>query len=130
MKNNLYALFIIVIANYLAQIPYDYHLYGLRGISGRGSLLLGGSLLLFIVPFILLLQKKLAGYYLMLFFLIIEFLFYLLNIISSAMHGHPPFFQLQNHDPILFTAFFIGYVNFIAAGYFLYYFLRNRHIFN
>lgn len=126
MKNNLYGLFIIVITNYLIQIPYDYHLYGFNNLNIRGMVLLILSFVLFIVPYVLLLIKKSGGYSGMILFLTIEFLFYLLNFIGSIAHGYTPFYQLKNADPILFTAFLVGYINFIASGYFLFYFLNNR----
>lgn len=125
-KNTTRALFVIVITNYIAQVPYNIHLYHTLSKSIRGSVLLIGSFLLFIIPYVLLVQKKKRGYVGMLIFLWIEFLFYLLNFIGSIAMGYGWFFQLGNHDPVLFTVFLIGYINFFAAGYFIYYFLKHK----
>lgn len=128
MKNHLRALFAIVIANYIAQIPYNFHIYHTLSRSSRGSLLLIGSFLLFIIPYALIIRKKKGGYAGMLAFLSIEFLFYLLNFVGGIAMGYGWFFQLANPDPLLFAVFFVGYANFLAAGYFIYYFIRKSAI--
>ncbi len=127
MKTHLRVLFWTVVANYLALIPYSLHLYhSIWGTNLKGTLLLIATFLLFLIPYMLLPSGKSAGYIGMLIFLTIEFLFYLENFVGSLIHGFPPFYHLANPDPILFTAFLIGYINFIASGYYLYYFLRNK----
>jgi hypothetical protein len=127
MKTHLKILFVVVIANYLAQIVYRVHLYhSALGQNFAGALLLGGTFLLFIIPYMLIMQGKRSGYIGMLIFLVIEFVFYLENFVGSIIQGYAPFYQLSNPDPILFTAFLIGYINFLAAGYFIYYFFKNR----
>ena len=127
MKTHLRILFWIVVANYLAQIPYSIHLYGSAlGTNQKGTLLLLATFLLFLVPYLLIIKKSHAGYFGILIFLTIEFLFYVWNFVGSILHGFPPFYHLSNHDPILFTAFLIGYINLFASGYFLYYLLKNR----
>jgi hypothetical protein len=127
MKTHLTVLFWIVIANYLAQIPYSLHLYHTAlGPNLKGTVLLLATFLLFIVPFLLIWRGSRAGYIGIMIFLSIEFLFYFVNFVASVIHGYPPFFHLGEHDPILFTAFLIGYINFLAAGYFLYYFIKNK----
>ena len=129
MKTHLSVLFWIVIANYLAQIPYSIYLYHTAwGTNIAGALLLLATFLLFIIPYMLLRRGSAAGYAGLLIFLTIEFLFYLWNFAGSVLHGYPPFFHLANRNPILFTVFLIGYINFLAAGYFLYYFLKNKSL--
>jgi hypothetical protein len=126
-KTHLRILFWIVVANYLSLIPYSLHLYhNLWGTNLKGTLLLIATFLLFLIPYILLQKGRQAGYIGMLVFLTVEFLFYLENFVGSLIHGFPPFYHLANPDPILFTAFLIGHTNFIAAGYYLYYFLKKR----
>lgn len=127
MKTHVAVLFWIVIANYLAQILYSIHLYHIAwGTNPIGALLLFATFLLFIIPYILIRRGSTAGYVGLLIFLTIEFLFYLWNFVGSILRGYPPFFHLANRDPILFTVFLIGYINFLAAGYFLYYFAKNK----
>lgn len=127
MKKHLHILLWVVLLNYLAQIPYAIHLYhNLAKTNLSGAALLGLTFLLFLVSYLLLIRNKVMGYIGMIAFLSIEFLFYLGNFISSILHGYAPFFQLANPDPILWVVFFIGYVNFIATGYFLYYLLRHQ----
>jgi hypothetical protein len=125
MKINLRILFWITIINYIVQIPYNLHLYHTLASSLSGFILLAATFLLFIIPYIFLKGGMKSGYVGLIIFLSIEFLFYFSNILFSMANGYPPFFQLENHDPILFTAFLIGYVNLFASGYFLYYFLKH-----
>lgn len=111
----------VVIANYLAQIAYSLHLYHkILGQSLIGALLLSGTFLLFIIPYILIWQRKRSGYMGMLIFLVIEFVFYLASFVESIIIYTIPFYNLTNRDPLLFTVFLIGYINFLAAGYFIY----------
>ncbi len=78
MKTHLSVLFWIVIANYLAQIPYSIHLYHtVWGTNLAGTLLLLATFLLFIIPYMLIRRGSTAGYIGLLLFLTIEFLFYL-----------------------------------------------------
>lgn len=59
--------------------------------------------------------------------LLTDFGFYLYNLIGGWVHGYGLFFHLFNFsDPILWTAFLIGYVNFFAAGYLIVHLIRNR----
>ncbi len=127
MRTHLQILFWVVVANYLSLIPYSLHLYhSLWRANPKGALFLLATFLLFLISYLLLRNRKQAGYIGMLIFLSIEFLFYLENFIGSLIHGFPPFYHLANPDPVLFTAFLMGYINFLASGYYLYYLLKNR----
>src|SRR6266480_4092986 len=90
-------LFLLILANFIAQIPYYFHLY--------------------YNPNNLLAQAK--GGLIMLFVLAVEFLFYLWNTLGEVIHGYGLFFHLNNPDPLLRAVFAIGYVNLFASGYFL-----------
>jgi hypothetical protein len=125
----LWLVLVVVGANYLAQIPYYLHLYYFpHGAlpSASGSALLGLTLVWFLVGYAQLVRGSVKGYWLLLSFLVTEVFFYAHNIFTQVTHGYPPFFHLQNHDPILFTVFAIGYLNMLMGVYFLYYLARWR----
>ena len=116
-------LFLLILANFIAQVPYFFHLYYKPGISllaeARPFLIMGFVFAVFLVASILLFTRIVAGYWLMLIFLIVEFLFYLWNTVGEVVHGFGLFFHLQNPDLLLRTVFAIGYINLFASGYFL-----------
>ena len=117
-----WVLFAILLANFVAQVPYFLHLYyspqhPLPDL--RSLLLLGGVLALFLISFSLLLARQAAGYYLLIFYLALEFFFYLLNIVGGALRGFGWFFHLADPDPVLWAVNAVGYLSFFAAGYFL-----------
>ncbi len=119
----------IVLANFIAQGFYYFRLYytpqhPLPDL--RSALALGSVLVLFLAGLALLALKRKAGYYLTALFLLLEFMFYLGNLIGEVIHGYGLFFHLANPDPILRAVFAIGYLNFFAAGYFLFLLLRKR----
>jgi hypothetical protein len=116
-------LFLILLSNFAAQIVYFYHLYYTPQHPfpiPRSTLLMGSVFVLFLVSFILLLRKPKIGFYAMTFYLCLEFFFYLWNIISSGLRpGYGWFLHLRDRDPILWAVFAIGYLSFLASGYFL-----------
>jgi hypothetical protein len=129
-------LFFLILANFLAQIPYFLHLYynphnPLADV--RGILLMLLVFGVFLLASILLFTRRATGYWLMLLFVAVDFLFYLWNTVGAVIHGYGLFFQLNNADLLLRVIFAIGYVNLFASGYFLGllligrdYFLRTR----
>ena len=116
-------LFLLILANFIAQVPYFLHLYYKPGMSllaeARPFLIMGFVFAVFLAASILLFRRTVAGYWLMLAFLTVEFLFYLWNTVGEVVHGFGLFFHLQNPDLLLKIVFAIGYINLFASGYFL-----------
>ena len=115
-------LFLLILANFLAQIPYYLHLY--YNPNNLLAQLRGGYLLLivfavFLLASFLLFKRTVIGYWLMVMFLAVEFLFYVWNTLGEVIHGYGLFFHLNNPDLLLRVVFAIGYVNLFASGYFL-----------
>ena len=119
----MYAILVVVGANYLAQIPYYLHLYYFPRHAPPalfGATLLVATFVWFLVGWLLLAQRgSRVGFWLLLTFLLTEFFFYLANMVNQVAHGFAPFFHLQNRDPLLFTVFAIGYLNLIGAFVFV-----------
>ncbi len=116
-------LFCLILLNFLAQIPYFFHLYFRSQslwISLRSFLIMGLVFAFFLLASILLFRGQRWGYPLMILFLSAEFLFYVWGAVSSTMHGYGPFFQVHNPDLLLRVIFSIGYLNLFVSGYFLY----------
>jgi hypothetical protein len=124
-KNNriqVIILFFLILANFIAQIPYYLHLYYNPNnvlAQAKGGLLLLFVFGVFLLASILLFKRQALGYLLMVIFLAVEFLFYLWNTIGEVIHGYGLFFHLNNPDLLLRAVFAIGYVNLFASGYFL-----------
>jgi hypothetical protein len=119
----------IVLANYLAQIPYYLHLYYFPyGAPPRlsGTILLGLTLVWFLVGYVGLARGSRWGYWLLVAFLVTEVGFYASNMLVQVTHGYPPFLHLDISDPILFAVFGIGYLNLFAGAYFLYFLAQHR----
>ncbi len=122
----LWVLFAAVMLNYLMQVPYDLHLYGLN-VSLRGVLLLGATLVWFLGGFYLLIARPGIGYWVMLAFLAVQVVFYFNNEIILMFYGYGMLYHLVTFkDPVVWATELVGEINFIAAVYFLYYFLRYR----
>ena len=119
----LYAILVVVGANYLAQIPYYLYLYYLphRALPPLfGTSLLAATFVWFLAGWLLLVRRgSQAGYWLLLTFLLVEACFYLFNMVNQVAHGFAPFFHLQNRDPLLFTVFAIGYLNMVGGFAFI-----------
>ena len=110
--------FLVVVANYVAQVPYYLRLYYFPHHAPPafwGTLALAATLAWFLVGFALLWRVRATGYWLTLSFLVTETGFYVYNEISQIAHGFPPFFHLGNPDPVLWAVFAIGYLNMLAG---------------
>ncbi len=119
-------LFLVVAANYFAQIPSDWHLYRLQ-VNPRGVALLGMTLVWFLVGFWLLAQRRALGYWLTLAFLVVQFIFYFDNQIILMFYGYGLVYHLFKFDDLVIWAVeLVGDINFIVAGYFIYYLMHNR----
>ncbi len=110
----------LILINFIAQMPYFYHLYAGRqslALDLRSFAVMGAVFAWFIGSAILLSRGRRSGYWLMVGFLATEFLFYLYNNIGSVRHGFGLFFQVDNPDLLLRMVYSIGYVNLFASGY-------------
>ena len=115
-------LFLLILANFIAQIPYYFHLYYNPNnllAQAKGGLIMLFVFAAFLLASTLLFKRRALGYWLMLIFLTVEFLFYLWNTLGEVIHGYGLFFHLNNPDLLLRAVFAIGYVNLFASGYFL-----------
>lgn len=115
-------LFLLILANFIAQIPYYFHLYYNPNnlfAHTRGIFIMSGVFAVFLVAALLLFKQKVLGYGLMVTFLAVEFLFYLWNTVGEVLHGYGLFFHLTDPDLLLRAIFAVGYVNLFASGYFL-----------
>ena len=119
-------LFFVVLANYLSQIPYYLHLYGLR-VDPRGEALLGPTLAWFLIGFWFLFRRRPTGYWLIHAFLAVQFLFYFKNDTINMLYGYGLIYHLTKvDDPVIWAVELIGDVNFMVAAFFLHYLARNR----
>lgn len=130
LKRQVDILFILILANFITQIPYTIHLYGVSRLAtiSPGIIAMYVVFALFLIGYFLFRQKRVLGYWLLVIFLALEFVFYLWGFIGSLIHGFSPFFQLFNQDPILRTVFAIGYINLFASGYFLFLLLCKKSV--
>ena len=122
-------LFLLILANFIAQIPYYFHLYYNPNnllAQARGVLIMSFVFAFFLLASLLLFKQKVLGYGLMVTFLAVEFLFYLWNTLGGVLHGYGWFYHLTNPDLLLRAVFAIGYINLFASGYFLLLLLLKR----
>jgi len=127
IQTQIRVLFAIILANFIAQVPYSIHQYGFSFLTNiRGILLLGIVFFIFLAGYILLLRKQLSGYRLLVGFLAVEFAFYALTLVGEVAQGFGPFYHLSNPSLLLRIVFGIGYLNLFASGYFLYLLARNK----
>ena len=104
-------LFLLIFANFIAQIPYYLHLYYRPDnplAHARQGLPLLIVFVVFLLASLLLFKRQALGYWLMVLFLAVEFLFYLWNTIGAVFHGYGFFFRLTNPDLLLRAVFTIG----------------------
>lgn len=107
----------ITLLNYLAQIPYYIHFYGIyHGIPNPLGVVffLVATLTLFLAGYVLTFQMKRAGGWLLLAFLVLEFVGYLVHNLSGAFLR-----DLPTNDPLFFTISLIGYLNLAASFIYL-----------
>lgn len=126
------SLLIVVAINFLAQVLYYYHQYYSRRKllpSLLGIVLLSFVLTWFVIGYTKLQKNKRYGYSITLSFVIVEFLFYLQTQIVQALSGSGVLLHvLHPDDTLLFVVFLIGYINFIASGWFSYFMIKNRRL--
>lgn len=122
----LYLLLGITILNYLAQIPYYIHFYGVHHVAPTpfAVAFLVVTLALFLAGYVLVLQAKTAGGWLLLAFLILEFGGYLLHNLSGAFLR-----DLPTDDLLFFTVSLIGYLNFAVSFVYVIVIAKNHRIF-
>jgi hypothetical protein len=115
----------LVAANYIVQVPYAVHLYG-NHISPSGALLLAATLAWFVVGGWLYSGHRRIGYPILLGFVVAQVLFYLHSLALSLTGGG--LLQQLTHarDPIVWLAFFIGDLSFVAALLFLGFLVTHR----
>ncbi len=119
----------IILANFIAQVPYFLHLYARTQaflIDLRSFLIMGAVFAFFLAGVLLFLQRRVSGFWLLNSFLLIEFLFYLFSTVHSVLNGFPLFFQVANPDLILRAVYSIGYLNLFASGYCLFVLIQKR----
>ncbi len=127
LRSQIHTLSGIILANFIAQIPYSIHQYGFSFLTNfRGILLLVLVFLPFAAGYFLLLKGQLLGYRLLSGFLTLEFLFYLFTVISEIAQGFGVFYHLGNQSLTLRIVFGIGYLNLFVAGYFLFLLVRYK----
>jgi hypothetical protein len=131
--NFLKLLLAVVGANFLAQIPYYLHQYYLPSHAAPalvGLVLMGVVLAWFGVGFAGLRRGSRIGYYLTLTFLMVEWLFYLQTQIVQALTGHGILLYVWHpSDMVLFIVFGLGYINFFASFWFVYFMLSRKAMF-
>jgi hypothetical protein len=118
----IWILFGILLADFVAQVVYFYHLYYTPRQPFpdlKSAVLMGAVFAMFVASYWLLINKRKAGYPAMLVYLALEFLFYLWNFVGGIIHGFGWFYHLNEHDPVLWVVFAIGYLSLFASGYFL-----------
>lgn len=110
-RTALLILFIITIINYIAQIPYYIHFYGVYHVAPApsGVVLLALTLVFFLVGYWLTVAQLPGGGWVLLLFLITETGFYLLHNISGAFLKDLPI-----NDPLFLVVSLIGYLNTIV----------------
>ena len=80
-------LFLLILANFIAQIPYYFHLYYNPNnllAQAKGGLIMLFVFVIFLLASTLLFKRKAPGYWLMVIFLTVEFLFYLWNTLGEV----------------------------------------------
>lgn len=131
LKKHSTILFYLILANFIAQIPYTIHLYGLPRLVAvtPGWLAMLVVFVLFVGGYVLLMRRNKLGYLLLLIFLLMEFIFYLFNEISGLIHGYGITYHVMHDDLLLKIVFLIGFINLFASGYFLFLLVYKRETF-
>jgi hypothetical protein len=126
LRMALHVLLGITVLNYVAQIPYYIHFYGVHHVAPApfAIVFLLATFALFLAGYLLTLRAKAAGGWLLLLFLLLEFGGYLLHNLSGA------FLQdLPTGDLLFFVVSLIGYLNFAASFVALLVLAKNRQAF-
>ena len=117
---------VVVIANYIAQVPYTWHLYG-STFSRTGAVLLGATFAWFLIAFATFRAGRRAGYWLLLGYALVQMLFYLNSEVLLAFVGYGlPYHLSRTQDPIVWLTFLAGDLNFVAAVGAVVFLLRHR----
>ena len=117
---------VVVVANYIVQVPYTLHLYG-TAFSRSGALLLGSTLVWFVVALWLFRRGAKAGYWLLLAYSLVQLMFYLDSEVLMSFCGFGlPYHLSHTDDPIVWLAFVIGDLNLLGAAVAVVYLLRRR----
>jgi hypothetical protein len=117
---------LVVIANYLVQIPYVLDLYG-TAFSRSGAALLGATLAWFLVASWLVRRRRGAGYWLLLGYALVQVVFYFDSEIVISLRGFGPLYHLTDTaDPIVWLAFLVGDLNFLVAVIVVAHLVRRR----
>ncbi len=125
-RTGLYVLFAVTVLNYVAQIPYYMHFYGVHHVapSALGMVLLALTFALFLAGYVYTLRGHRFGGRILFGFLALEFVFYLLHNLSGA------FLQdLPVSDPLFLIVSLIGYLNTIVAFVYLILMLKDWKLF-
>jgi len=126
-----WVMLIIVLVNYLAQVPYYFHqYYGRYGFfpSLYGSIMLSFTLVWFLVGFTQTQKTNKWGFTVLVGFFVFEFLFYLQTQISQYLVSQRILLHVYRPDnALLFLVFGIGYINFVAAAYYIYYLFAHKN---
>lgn len=123
-------LLVAVMLNYVAQIPYYIHQYYVGrhlAPSLPGTFLLLFTLVWFLAGYAMLTRGEKYGRGLLLSFLAAQVLFYGHAVVFGLVSGGGAVAQLKTHSPFLFTIFLIGYINFAAAAYYLFWLMKNKN---
>ncbi len=115
----------VVLANYVAQVPYAVDLYGTH-LNWLGVLLLAATLAWFAIGAWLYGTGGRLGYPLLLAFVAAQVLFYLHSLLLSFAGGGLLYQLTHARDPIVWLAFFIGDLNLVAALLFGAYLVTHR----
>ena len=115
-----------VAANYVVQVPYALHLYGMA-FSRTGALLLMATLVWFLLALWLFRRGSRAGYWLLLGYALVQLAFYLNSEVLMSFRGFGlPYHLTHTSDLIVWLAFVIGDLNFLAAAIAAFYLIRHR----
>jgi hypothetical protein len=115
-----------VVANYLVQVPYTLHLYGLS-FNRTGAFLLGATLAWFIAAALRFRSGRRSGLWLLVAYALVQLVFYVDSEIVMAFVGYGlPYHLGHTGDPIVWMAFAIGDLNFIGAAAAVAVLLRGR----
>src|SRR2546423_11041575 len=114
-------LFLLILANFIAQIPYYFHLYYNPNnllAQAKGGLIMLFVLAAFLLASTLLFKRRALGYWLMLIFLAVEFLFYLWNTLGEVIHRYGLFFHLIIQNLFLKPVFVLDIVTYFPFDIF------------
>lgn len=122
-------LLVIVIGNYLGQIPYGIHQYHGR-FNAIGTLVLFLTFVWFLLGYLLLRRNKMIGYWLLLSFLLVQCVFYFTNEVILSFYEYGILYHfLHSKDWILWIVFLVGDINFFAACFYSYYLIKRKSLF-